>query len=555
MKIKKIEFKNIGSYGNILQTISFDDTGSFYLLMGQNGHGKSQISKAIIYGLYGKLDKHKLSDIPNRFNKQLYIRITIDKNGVDYVITRTSSPNTLTVKVGDNLYDQANKKDVQQYIEDEIIGLSFYVFTNIISLSINDFVSFLDMGVSDKRNIIDKIFSLDILNTVKWQLNYEKRQITSKIQNIESEIKIFIDSINSTKREYEKLKSQLEDKKTIETESLNEKLKSTGEEINQLNIILEKHSVKKAELTEKYREFSSIYNSHSNSLYNIEQKLDVYSKGKCPTCSSDLTTDIHSAIADDLKNKKKLLSDEISELKEKMAKYEDVIKKSGQKIKDANAMIQKCNGLLNTFHAQLSKVTENDSTMQIDSLRNIIKNALEEKKIRDKTRTVELQKSELFKDLEDIFSEKGVKQLALKKILPSLNKLINQSLIELNLEYKLNFNLEFEPIITHMGVQISPNTLSTGEKKKLDFSVIIAIIKLLKLKFPGINLLFLDEIFSSLDADAIHQVLKILTSMCKEYNLNTFVINHSPLPLELFDYKCEAIKKNGFSNLTIEKTQ
>jgi len=40
MKIKKIEFKNFASYGNKLQTIEFDETGKFYLIVGENGMGK-----------------------------------------------------------------------------------------------------------------------------------------------------------------------------------------------------------------------------------------------------------------------------------------------------------------------------------------------------------------------------------------------------------------------------------------------------------------------------------------------------------------------------------
>lgn len=41
MKIKSIEWKNFGSYGNKLQKIEFiDNQGNFYLVLGQNGSGK-----------------------------------------------------------------------------------------------------------------------------------------------------------------------------------------------------------------------------------------------------------------------------------------------------------------------------------------------------------------------------------------------------------------------------------------------------------------------------------------------------------------------------------
>jgi len=48
MKIKKIEFKNINSYGNNIQTINIFDNNGLILLYGDNGFGKSTI-KQVIY--------------------------------------------------------------------------------------------------------------------------------------------------------------------------------------------------------------------------------------------------------------------------------------------------------------------------------------------------------------------------------------------------------------------------------------------------------------------------------------------------------------------------
>jgi len=95
--------------------------------------------------------------------------------------------------------------------------------------------------------------------------------------------------------------------------------------------------------------------------------------------------------------------------------------------------------------------------------------------------------------------------------------------------------------------------LSTGERKKMDFAILLALVRLLKIKHSGMNLIFLDEIFSSIDADGIFHILEILKSNTTELNLNIFVINFSPLPSEQFDYKIEVKKLNNFSNLYIEK--
>lgn len=53
MKIKTIEFRNFASYGNKLQKIEFEDnTGNFYLVLGQNGSGKCLDKKTKIEILF-----------------------------------------------------------------------------------------------------------------------------------------------------------------------------------------------------------------------------------------------------------------------------------------------------------------------------------------------------------------------------------------------------------------------------------------------------------------------------------------------------------------------
>jgi DNA repair exonuclease SbcCD ATPase subunit len=157
------------------------------------------------------------------------------------------------------------------------------------------------------------------------------------------------------------------------------------------------------------------------------------------------------------------------------------------------------------------------------------------------------------KTIDDVLGEKGVKQMAIKTILPSLNSEILELLHQMNLNYRVIFDEEFNASIYHMGIEISSQTLSTGEMKKVDFVVLIAIMKLMKMKFSNINLLFLDELFSSVDPDGVYSIVKILKQSSKELGLNIFVINHAPMPHEIFDWKIDITKTNNFSSLLIDK--
>jgi DNA repair exonuclease SbcCD ATPase subunit len=154
--------------------------------------------------------------------------------------------------------------------------------------------------------------------------------------------------------------------------------------------------------------------------------------------------------------------------------------------------------------------------------------------------------------LEKLYSDDGVKKKVLESYLPTLNREIEFTLSELHFPYRLKFNNDFEPSIQHLGIEINVETLSVGEKKRVDLAVLVSIIRMLKRKYPNLNIFMLDEVLSSVDGDGIYDVISLLQKTAKELNMNIFVINHSPLPIEFFNYKITLNKKDGFSDLSIE---
>jgi len=89
MRIQTIEFKNFASYGNSIQRLEFDDdSAELFLTLGKNGHGKTTIANAIVYALYGKVEGVKMADLPNRINKELWVKINLQCGTNDVSIER-----------------------------------------------------------------------------------------------------------------------------------------------------------------------------------------------------------------------------------------------------------------------------------------------------------------------------------------------------------------------------------------------------------------------------------------------------------------------------------
>lgn len=556
MKIKSISWANFGSYGNKPQEITFDDVqGNFYLVVGTNGAGKSTISDVIKFGLYGRVDNKKMGDLPNRFNGNMKVKIVIEKTpGIIATIERGLKPGIFKLAINGTEYDQAGKKNVQEYIEEEILGIPFYVFNNMISLSINDFKSFISMGVNDKRQIIDRLFGLEIIGRIRWKVKMKLKMLKDYLDTVSTEIAVLERSIQDT---------------NTELTSLNEKLITVGEEKRsdlQAKILQYQEFIKKAEsklneISAKEREvqdvlttLSSKMNQHRTDTQICTQKIHLFESGKCPTCETDLTDDHHKTMLHDFLEKNDATKVLMTEIKTKQDELGEKKTKIRLMYSDLNTKKAGATAQLSTLRNELSKLnTGAIDDAQTQSLENLIKDTGSKKRDALVKKSEEEKKGNFFKIVEDIFGDRGVKLSALKRIVPLLNAEIRKVMSDLSMDYRVTFNEEFDVDIQHLGFKISPEQLSTGERKKIDFATLIALIRLMKIRFAGLNLTFLDEIFSSIDADGIYHILKVLHKTCRELNLNIFVINHSQLPTEIFDYRLEIEKNNGFSQLIVEK--
>ena len=167
MKLKKMSFRNFKSYSNVLTEISFDDTSSLNLIIGENGTGKTSIAECATYLLYGKLENFTSADIPNRINKAFYGKIELDCDGHEVIIERGLNPGLFKVQIDDEVIDTAGKLNVQSMLEENYFKIPYSVFHNILVLEVDEVKSLLSMSVSDKRNIIDKICGFTIYNKYK----------------------------------------------------------------------------------------------------------------------------------------------------------------------------------------------------------------------------------------------------------------------------------------------------------------------------------------------------------------------------------------------------
>ena len=408
------------------------------------------------------------------------------------------------------------------------------------------------MSNQDKKQIIDRMFGFSILNDMQRQIKDERRDIKFDIDAYDAELNQILDSIASVRG---KLNTLLEESATAnksKIQELKDQLVTLHETVLDIEANRQKEEDAMNRFNKEYNEKRTEAGDIKREIDYLNKKLELYESGHCPTCETKLTSDWHKSQKDSFSEKIETSTDDIKSIKAEMDVLQDKVLEARTAKLDLEGQISDNKVTMRGLKAELMKLKDTPEGADFDHLRGLI-TEFEEKESKKSASKDQLNGDYNFMEIvEQVLGEDGVKNLAVKTILPGLNTNIAAMAQTMHLQFHIRFDEKFNCIINHLGEDINPMTLSTGERKKADFIVIVAIIKILKLRFPQLNLLFLDELLSSVDHDGVYNILKILNQVIKEHKINTFVINHSVLPHEIFDKKIQIYRENGFSKFTIE---
>ncbi len=561
MKLKKIEFRNIGPYGNKLQSLEFPDEGGLWMVLGKNGHGKSFVVNLPKILYYGRLDKFKKDEIANRINKHGWIRGEIETiPGTLVTIERNISPSDLKAwkyfqgeePNDDNDIGKAGIKNYQDYIDLEVTGLPYHIFSNIISLSVNDFKSFISMTPSDKRIIIDKLFAMEIINRMNDLVRKDLRDAKINIDLYDREIISLQNAIKGAEKELENLKKEVAKDNTKKIELIIAKITEFKPKLEDAYKKQTTYQNKQEEIRRAFRAFLEQKNKLQSSIKELNKKLNLYHQDKCPTCETPFNDKRFELVRGELDESIFKKKGELNVLIASESKYDEALKKIQEALGKINEYIVQVRSAVSTLQKEYDKLKA-DKPKEFQSIENIISKNSETIQKKEGEKVQLDDKYKYMTVLGDLYSDSGVKKRIMESYLPMLNKEIEYTLHELHFPYELYFNSDFEPQLHQLGIEVSVETLSTGEKKRVDLAVLISIIRMLKRKYPSLNIFMLDEVLSSIDGDGIYDIIGILQKTAKELSMNIFIINHSPLPVEYFSYKIEIEKNSGFSDMKVEK--
>ena len=574
MLISELTIRGYKSFGNNEQLIKLNtDKGELVLLVGNNGNGKSSLLESFEYTLYGKVKSgktkkwHKLSTLPNRINGELLNKIKFNSGGVDVEVKRGISPNTLDLVENGVLNERAGKTNIDEKIE-KYIGMDIETFKSFISMSINDFKNFISLTNEEKQLLLDKLFNLEVINILNGVLKDLNKNNKLRLASFDAEIKTLDESIDSIKRsidkaiEREKQEAQLaleREKEDIQSEidRITSEMNSKKDDYKSLKEKIEKIKQKENEVIEELDVEKRQYLNTQNDIKNVQREIDLYDSGKCPTCRTDFNSDHFVSLRSSLvgkkigfENIKVEIEGNITKVKERQTKLKTLSETTTNSFNDLNF-------LLRNYKSEIDKLTKKKESQQvpvsttpsvnIQEFQSTIGDLEDKKKISSSSSTVCKEKELYYKELNRIFGEDGVKKSIISGIIKPINHFISENIKKMMLPFDVRLDETFTAEIKSLGVPVEHDSLSTGETKKINISILIAYLKLIRTK-KHINILFLDEVFSSIDIEGIDSILGLLKSFANDYNINIFVVHHAILSQEMFD-RIIKVNKEVFTSL------
>lgn len=552
MKISELSFKNILSYGNITQTIQFDDKPKLILVEGENGAGKSSIKEAMTVAIYGRSAIRKMKDIPNWINRnaQTGIKFTTT-NGDAIEITRGVDPNFSDVKINGVTHNLPDKRKVDDFIEDELAQIPFPVFCNTISLSFDDFKSFVSLTQADKRKIVDRIFGIDILGDMRTVVKEELKDTRKEVDLLTTTITKSKEKLESAELHLEAVKLALTKKKSDDTlavtsaisekesefAALKTKKESLANSISDLSSVLKADREKKAQIQTDIRQ--------------ILQRVTIYEKNRCPHCLNDLTLDTAVETKNAILKKHQKLTESLIPIDSVIAVNDAALDTMLVTKSDLDTNYYELQATIQSLKKDLAKLESEPEIDQTSGITELIESLKEDLKSDNTELASHSDKNFLYSQLDDLLSDSGIKKSMIDRIIPALNTRINEISERLEFKFQFSFNNDFDPLITYLGMEVSQESLSSGQRKKMNLIVLLAFIEIIKMKHSTMNVMFLDEIFASLDKGNVYKSIEILREYADEYGMTIFVVSHESLPEEFFDAKIMVTAKDHFSTMQI----
>jgi len=562
----KVRWKNFLSTGNTFTEIQLDQNPST-LVVGENGAGKSTILDALCFALFNKpfrqISKSQLLNSINQ--REAIVEVEFNTQNKEIKIVRGIKPNVFEIYVDGVMINQnANAKDYQKHLEQQILKFNYRSFTQVVILGSSTFVPFMQLRSQARREVVEDILDIKIFSLMNLVLKTKVREVNTNLTDTkyshdltQNKIELQEKYIEDSKNNRDNLLTEKTNLISANEEEIFENKKTETELQKSTNTFLE--AMKGEDVVITKRDKLKDVQFSLKDKHNRESTLITFfqENNECPTCEQHIDETFKSEKIKQNQTSVEKLEEGLNKMSDEMKKVEDKLKE----YKKLSKAIQKNEVEMQKYRSTITQLEKFNSTLETE-IKQLLENEIGKEDIKklDKLReklysldsTSKKYKEELFyfDVARNLLQDTGIKTKIVKQYLPIMNKLVNTYLS--SMDFFCNFNLDEnfnETIKSRYRDDFSYANFSEGEKMRIDLALLFTWRAIAKMKnSTNTNLLILDEIFdSSLDASGTDDFLKILNTFDKE---NVFVISHKQdMLFDKFRHTIKFEKSKNFSKV------
>ena len=552
---KTIRWKNFLSTGNAFTEMQLDRNTST-LIIGDNGSGKSTLLDAITFALFNKpfrnISKPQLINTINR--KKMVVEVEFNIGSKKYLIRRGSQPSIFDIEIDGVLVDQnANIRDYQRHLEENILKLNYKSFTQIVILGSASFTPFMQLTPNIRREIIEDILDIRIFTTMKDALKVKMNELKDKLRTLEGELTVTKEKANLQKKYIDTLENDKQDRVDKIVNEISDIEATITSLLGQVAIDIEVKN-EYGDIEANRKKLENFKMDFTRKIKEQKAALSFYADhDDCPTCKQGIPHEFKETITTEKETKISELEVANAELVvqwESLDKnYEEYLNLQ-QKIVDTNNTIMSTQTLLQRLVVEKSEVENKVGDIEKETL--ALKEVAKDLISKTNERTDIKEEQEYHTIAESLLKDSGIKTKIIRQYLPVINKLVNKYLKSMDFFVQFDLDETFkETIKSRHRDKFTYASFSEGEKQRIDLALVFTWRTIAKMKnSASTNLLLLDEVFdSSLDVNGTDYVMQLLNTIGDDANV--FVISHKSD--QLFDKFRSVVKfekKNNYSVMT-----
>jgi DNA repair exonuclease SbcCD ATPase subunit len=541
---KRVSWKNLLSTGNVPTEIQLNRTNTT-LIIGENGAGKSTILDAICFALFNKgfrdISKPQLLNSINLKNLEVELEFNIGSK--EYKIIRGHKPARFEIHLnGKQLNQEADSRDFQRYLEDNILKLNYKSFTQIVILGSASFTPFMQLPPNHRREIIEDLLDIRIFSTMNVLLKEKARELADRIKNLDGDItvqkervKLQDEYIRTLQGDQQKRAAELQ--ALIDTTTAEIEANSSTVTVLEARITELQTSIADEDTTiDKARKLTDLQRKMTERINKVQTEISFYhDNDNCPTCSQGLPHDLkeqqihdHTAKIAEIETGMLELTAEIERTQARL----DAIHTISTDINGINREVITHNNAIIAGQKYIQKLqteqgTHTESDANIDEERSRLR-ALARDVVTLSGEKAALNEEKYYQDIAaSLLKDTGIKTKVIRQYLPVINKLVNKYLTAMDFFVHFELDEAFnETIKSRHRDEFSYASFSEGEKQRIDLALVFTWRTIAKMKnSANTNLLLLDEVFdSSLDGTGTEYLMNLLNTLGEDTNV--FVISH-----------------------------